>query len=291
MVSASLENAETTPDDVPAETPEPEAQVETPDPPPETEDTPVAEPEAEVSTESVEETPDVGNLSDDELEELPNVKSLLARRSESVRQKAELATAQQVSQARNQMVLSGEARQGLENIAAKAAANPGTDGLAAVDQKEFNTFYDAVIQAGMSANTNASFQAVAGSLPKDFANDEENRDFQRAYTLVAQNPSDPSPLIEVGLKVHDRHLLLEAEKDLTKTIETKVRKEFDTKAANGETQRARTKNQSEGGPTPVSGDSTAGKVFQTFQAAENAYAEGDLSHTEYKKLRVAEGLK
>ena len=110
-------------------------------------------PDAETEPERPDLSALLKGISDDDLENLPEVKSLVARKGESARQKAEREATAKLEAANQRYLASGEAFNDLQRMIASAANNLDYNGLPVVDRNQVNRLFNTMCCGHRTSST------------------------------------------------------------------------------------------------------------------------------------------
>ena len=225
----------------------------------------------------------IAALSDEEVAELAPVKSLVARRTESASQQ----TAHRVATARQQAVQSGQAHAKIQNLARDAAANVDADGNVTIDPKAFSDEIDQVIYTAMDLTRSTALNQIIAEVPEGFATADEVRAFQNAAGVVAADPTNPGPVIDVALRVLNRHIVAESRASIEKEVRAELQKEFDAKGTNKDSKTAQATRKATTDATPTTGGATPPGSYSTQLGWESAHARGEVSTAQIKAAQAS----
>ncbi len=223
----------------------------------------------------------IAALSDEEVAELAPVKSLVARRTESASQQ----TAHRVATARQKEVQSGETLAKLHSIARDAAANVDADGNVEINKDNFSEAFDKIVYTAMDLDRQAALNVIIAEVPEGFATADEVRAFQNAAGVVAADPTNPGPVIDVALRILNRHIVAESRASIEKDVRAELEKEFAARTTNKNSKTAEATRNATTDATPTGGGTSAPANFSTQLAIETAYNEDRITKTEFKRLK------
>ena len=157
-------------------------------------------------------------LSDDELENLPEVKSLVARKGESARQKAERENTAKIEAANQRFLASGEAFNELQRLATEATVDD--NGLPVVDRAKANRLFNLMLDGGSTAAVTQIANVLNDVAGEGFELTKAEQDqAAAAQVLWAQNKLDPSPLLRAWLPAVERAIVARHEAEIEKRVE------------------------------------------------------------------------
>ena len=144
--------------------------------------------------------------SEKELEDIPEIKSLIARKGEGERRKAEHETAARLFAQQQEYAASGQATKDFIDLVAKA--NTDANGNPQVDPDQANRITGALLGRGVG-NAVDHFARVLNEATGDgFTLTADELDgVEGALARYRQKPTDPSPLIRAWLTPYARHVL------------------------------------------------------------------------------------
>ena len=242
--------------------------------PDDVEETPVVEPEA---TEPVETEPDTENApasetetpetapeteapsllelikgkTDDEIADIPEIKSLLARTSESVRRKTEAQSAAQHNAERVNAVATGAVNDELINLMSQADMD--SNGNPVLPREKVAGLTTDIMGAGIQNAIVGMGSVLSEAAGEGFQlTNDELESVKAAWALYNTKPTDPSPVMRAYLKPYDRYrdsLRLEE----LKAEATRQVKAEQAAAAKADKAKAATDSRRGPGATPVSG--------------------------------------
>lgn len=225
------------------------------------------------------------NLSEDELAELPEVKSLVARRGESARQRAERETTTKLFAQQQQHVGSQEFRDAMRQAVAAAA-----DGTGEVDQAKLDEMSSGLMSHGAHTAVTVLAQLLSEETGKDFALTAEEKELSEAAQVrYMQNPLDPSPLFRAWLKPY---LRARSEATTTEAVTAADKAGYDRGLKEGRAQaqvetakKAQTDRKAEPGVTPIAGGGSKAS-YTSQREIDRAHAAGRIETNEYMALRT-----
>ena len=224
----------------------------------------------------------LGELDDDGIEALPQVKALLSRRQESARRKSERETSERLRSEKDQWVTQGQW------VADLSAAYEVDDvGNVQVNTKKVNQITGDLASYALNNaagsvinNVNAAVDAV---LPSGFTvTRDEQTELQELFADFKADPSKASPYVGQLIKVAQRAAIEDATPGIIAAERKVWEKEQATKAKAASVKEADDANAESGTPTNVGGKAAPGLNIQTLADAETAYIEGRLSHDAMK---------
>lgn len=164
-------------------------------------------------------------MSDDELSEHPKVKSLLARKGESMRQITERETANRLFQEQQKFVASGEATQAFIDLVQQADLD--INGVPKVDPKRATALTGAILSRGTAQALDAVAAVLNMETGESFTLSTDEKEAIEGAAALYQKTSNPSALVRAWLKPYARHVLnsqldsikAEAKKEAMKEVE------------------------------------------------------------------------
>jgi hypothetical protein len=214
-------------------------------------------------------------LSDDELSEHPKVKSLIARRGESMRQQTERETANRLFDQQQRFVASGEATEAFLDLV--RTADLDDNGTPKVDPKRASELTSAFINRGSAQTLNTVAGVLNAATGESFTLTEAEKEaVDNAYARYQQT-SDPTPLVRSWLKAYDRHAI-DSQRDTIKADALKqARKEVD---AGKKVQQAQSSTEERKGRQPTGVNGTPVSTKNTWDSASD-----DLSRNGVEALK------
>ena len=214
-------------------------------------------------------------LSDDDLESLPEVKSLVARKGESARQKAEREATAKIEAANQRYLASGEAFNELQKIIADAANNLDMNGMPTVDRNGVNRLFNLMLDGGAVSSVNRIANVFNDVTGESFELTKAEQDQAAAAQLLwAQNKLDPSPLIRAWLPAVLRAHAEQVGEDIEKRVEARLRKEYEAKAKLETAKAATDERKAQPGATVVAGGLPGGTTGTEMDQAAAAIRTG-----------------
>jgi len=212
-------------------------------------------------------------LSDEDLESLPEVKSLVARKGESSRQKAEREATAKIEAANQRYLASGEAFTELQRLAAEATLDD--NGLPVVDRAKANRLFNLMLDGGSTAAVTQIANVLNDVTGEGFELTKAEQDqAAAAQVLWAQNKLDPSPLLRAWLPAVLRAHTTKVKGDLRKEVEAEVRKEYDAKSKLDTAKAATDGRKAQPGATVVPGGAPGQATGTEFEQAADRIRKG-----------------
>lgn len=232
-------------------------------------------PDAETEPERPDLSALLKGLSDDDLENLPEVKSLVARKGESARQKAEREATAKLEAANQRYLASGEAFNDLQRMIASAANNLDDNGMPVVDRNQVNRLFNLMLDGGAAASVTRIADVLNDVTGEGFELTKAEQDqAAAAQVLWAQNKLDPSPLLRAWLPAVLRAHETKVEGDVRKRVEREVRAEYEAKAKLDTAKAATDQSKSQPGATVVAGGAPGQPTGNEFEQAADRLRKG-----------------
>lgn len=232
-------------------------------------------PDAETEPERPDLSALLKGLSDDDLENLPEVKSLVARKGESARQKAERESTAKIEAANQRYLASGEAFNDLQRMIADAANNLDYNGMPVVDRNQVNRLFNLMLDGGAAASVTRIADVLNDVTGEGFELTKAEQDqAAAAQVLWAQNKIDPSPLLRAWLPAVLRAHETKVEGDVRKRVEREVRAEYEAKAKLDTAKAATDQSKSQPGATVVPGGMPGGTTGTEMEQAAASIRSG-----------------
>ena len=175
------------------------------------EDEPDGEPETEADADAPETAePSLLELikgkSEKELEDIPEVKSLIARKGEGERRKAEHETAARLFAQQQEYAASDQATKDFVDLIAQS--NTDANGNPQVDPEHAGRITGAILGRGVSTAVDHMARVLNEATGDGFKlTADESEAVEGAIARYHQKPTDPSPLIRAWLTHYARHIL------------------------------------------------------------------------------------
>jgi len=204
-------------------------------------------------------------LTDEDLESDERIQGLIARREESVRQRAERIALARAAADRSQFVASGMATDRLRELAVRAASTFDDNGQPQLDAKAVDGLTTDILSSG-AGHAVSVFGAILGEdLPEGFEatmTAEERSALEAAKAQVDANPLDPSPLTREWLRLRDRARDATLEAGMLERVERQAAQRAEARAAEETARQTREQLRAAPGPTNVNG-TPVGRNFDT----------------------------
>ena len=248
----AVDNVEVLADDI-----APEVEVEAP-----AEEVVEAEPEP---TAEAAPAPDIAalisGLTEDEIASLPAVNGLLARRTQSARDKAANETTTKMFAQEREFVASGEAERALLALAEQAAENIDERGRAKADPREIKRLTAALLSHGSSAAVNQLATVLATEIGDGFElTQAESDSIELAKQKYMQNPLDPTGLQRAWLAPLRRSWVAQERESVKAEVRAEMKREQEAAAKAAKAKQATETRAESPGITSVSG-SPVGRVM------------------------------
>jgi len=220
----------------------------------------------------------------DTLRDHPKVKDGLARETESARRKAEHAANEARAQADAAWVQSREYVDDLTNLVkAGVMQDDAGDVRVSIDPKKIEGFTQRLNTSNVRGLVGAISNIVDSQLSKDFTlTVDETTALRDSYAAFQSAPTAKAPEYLANLlSVYGRSAVEAAKADLTKEIETRIRKEFTSAAEAEKRKQAETNGRNAGGPTQVNGGAPGNYNLKTLKGLSAAKRDGTITEAQY----------
>ena len=185
--------------------------------------------------------------SEKELEDIPEIKSLIARKGEGERRKAEHETTGRLFAQQQEYAASGQATKDFIDLVAQS--NTDANGNPQVDQDAATRITGAILGRGVGNAVGHFARVLNEATGEGFAlTADEQEGVEGALARYRQKPSDPSPLIRAWLTPYDRHVLDSQRESIKAEAREEARAEVDAEL---QASKAKTATEARKGKSPT----------------------------------------